>query len=121
MLLPHRKPARLHRLRTCRLLNNQNSRPAKWETSWTPWGYTLDTWVKPKSKLKVFVLWRGQSAPTFSFEGIPSDPSKTPTTRQSMYVGAVPGVAQVDLTREECAALMKHLGLESDGEGAWKK
>jgi len=83
--------------------------------------YGFDTWVKPDSKLKVFVLWRGQSAPTFSFEAIPSDPSKTVTTRHSTYEGWIPGVAQTDLTRDECTALMGHLGFESDGDGAWKK
>ena len=56
-----------------------------------------------------------------SFEAIPSDPSKTVTTRHSTYEGWIPGVAQTDLTRDECTALMGHLGFESDGDGAWKK
>jgi len=80
-----------------------------------PDSYELETWAKPDGKLKIFIIWAGsRMLPPFFYEGVApaSDKSPAATRRQKWE----PGTRQSDLTREQYIAMMKALGLASEGE-----
>lgn len=78
--------------------------------------FDVETWAKPDGKLRFFILWAGwRTLGEFHFEGIRPKPAEPPTRRRA-GTQQIPGLRQFDLTRQEYVALMKTLGLESEGE-----